>query len=153
MKENNKTILVLGASGLVGRPLFQRLGERAIGTYCKSQVENGIYFDSLKMGLEEILERPQDISHAVITLGESDPQKCPVDPAGTEELNVHSVERIIRVLKRHAIKPIFCSSEYVFDGKDGGYTEKDKPNPIIVYGHQKFAIEKLLEKICKNFVI
>lgn len=152
IRENKKKVLILGASGLVGRPLFRKLGERAIGTYCNKPVEHGIYFDALRMGLEEILERPQDISHAVITLGESDPQKCPVNPSGTEELNVHRVERMIPVLKRYAIKPIFCSSEYVFDGKDGGYTEESKPNPVIVYGHQKLAVEKFLKKTCEDFV-
>ncbi len=153
IRENKKKVLILGASGLVGRPLFRKLGERAIGTYCNKPVEHGIYFDALRMGLEEILERPQDISHAVITLGESDPQKCPVNPAETQELNVHSVERMVRVLKRHTIKPIFCSSEYVFDGKDGLYKEEARPNPIILYGHQKFTVEKFLKKTCKDFVI
>jgi len=151
---NRKKVLLLGASGLIGKPLFRRLGtERAMGIYCKKLVENGVFFDSTRMELEEILKSPQDFSHAVLLLGESDPQKCPNNPETTDDLNVRSMKRLILALERYAIKPIFLSSEYVFDGEKGFYTEDMDTRPIILYGHQKLAIEKFLEKTCKDFVI
>ena len=151
---NRKKVLLLGASGLIGKPLFRRLGtERAMGIYCKKSIENGVFFDSTRMGLEEILKSPQDFSHAVLLLGESDPQKCPNNPETTDDLNVRSMNRLILALERYAIKPIFLSSEYVFDGEKGFYMEDMDTRPIILYGHQKLAIEKFLEEICKDFVI
>ena len=41
----------------------------------------------------------------------------------------------------------------MFDGKKGKYTEKDTPNPINLYGEQKFEIEKYIHKNLVDFSI
>ena len=51
------------------------------------------------------------------------------------------------------IKIIFTSTEFVFDGIKGDYTETDLPNPILVYGEQKLEIEEYIQKIIKDFTI
>jgi len=47
-------------------------------------------------------------------------------------------------LYEFGIFPIFASSDNVFDGSTGDYTETDPPSPIGVYGRQKLEIEKFL---------
>jgi len=43
---------------------------------------------------------------------------------------------------------IQISTDYVFDGKKGSYSEKDQPNPINVYGASKLAGEQLAKIGC-----
>ena len=51
------------------------------------------------------------------------------------------------------IKPVFVSSEWVFDGMKGNYVESDTPNPILTYGQQKVEIEEYLQTRCDRFTI
>lgn len=149
-----KKILLLGGSSYIGRHLLARLSpQKVIATYYKTPIDNGIYFDSVSMSLSEVIEDPQEISHAVILLGESNPETCAADIARSKALNVESIKRIIDYLKEWQIKPIFTSSEFVFDGKKGNYIESDPINPILIYGKQKVEIERYLQKVCDDYAI
>jgi dTDP-4-dehydrorhamnose reductase len=153
MKDKAK-VLILGGSSFVGRHLFRRLGpERAIATYCHTPLEGGVYFDSLTMRLEEIIPDPAGISCAVILLGDTDPDSCCADRKKSRALNVESIKAILDYLKKWRIKPIFTSSEFVFDGKQGNYTEADPAKPILLYGEQKAQIEKYIQDNFCDFVI
>ena len=86
-----KKILILGASSYVGRALFKKLGpENSIGTYNKSKIEHGIYFDSITMNLDEILAKNDNITHAVILLGDTNPITCYSNQNLSNEINVKS---------------------------------------------------------------
>ena len=81
-----------------------------------------------------------------------------VDLSGTEretawKVNVKAVEYLAesaRVLDAHLIH---ISSDYIFDGKRGPYTENDAPNPIGYYGRTKLASENVLRISGTNFTI
>ena len=45
------------------------------------------------------------------------------------------------------------SSDGVFDGIKGDYSEKDKPNPVHRYGFIKYELEKFLIKSKKEYLI
>lgn len=138
----------------MGKYLFKRLGsDCAIATYCSNPIENGVYFNSLSMGLSGIIKDHAEISCAVILLGDTNPETCATDKVKSRALNVDSIKSILRHIKEWNIKPIFISSEFVFDGIKGNYTEADVPNPILTYGRQKFEIEKYLQDNFENFVI
>lgn len=147
-------ILILGGSSYVGRQLFARLGpDRAIATYNSHPMLNGVHFDSLSMRVSDVLERPETISHAVILLGDTDPETCAADPARSDLLNVQSIKRIVDDLLGLQIKPVFTSSEFVFDGGRGNYTETDPVNPILLYGAQKVEIERYIQEACDDYII
>ena len=59
-------------------------------------------------------------------------------------LNVTKTKKIISYFIKKNIYFIFFSTEFVFDGNKGDYTELSKTNPINLYGKQKLMIEKLL---------
>jgi len=147
-------ILILGGSSYVGRHLFARLGpERAIATYNTHPIANGVHFDALSMSFSDVIERPETISHAVILLGDTDPETCAANPERSQVLNVESIKRIIDGLLQLRIKPVFTSSEFVFDGVKGNYVETDSVNPILLYGHQKAEVERYLEEICDDCIV
>ena len=51
------------------------------------------------------------------------------------------------------LKPIFISSDFVFDGKKGSYNEKDKPQPIVHYGSQKLEVENYIQSNFTKYLI
>ncbi len=55
--------------------------------------------------------------------------------------NVTLVENIVGECKRHGSRLIQISSDYVFDGNAGPYTEAATPNPLNYYGKTKLAAE------------
>lgn len=153
MKESKK-VLILGGSSYVGRHLFQRLGpDNAIATYYSNPIENGLYFNSLNMGLADIVRDPQSISVAVILLGDTDPETCAADINKSQAVNVESIKSVLRTLRAWGIKPVFTSSEFVFDGKKGNYRENDCPNPILTYGRQKVEVEEFIKDNFQDYLI
>ena len=48
---------------------------------------------------------------------------------------------------------IHISTDFIFDGKKGDYSETDAPNPLSYYGKTKLLSEKILEKTSINFTI
>ena len=66
--------------------------------------------------------------------------------------------RGVGILAEEALKNdallIHYSTDYVFDGKKGTpYTEKDKTNPLSVYGSSKLHGEEAIQKIDGNYLI
>lgn len=142
MRDN---ILILGASSFVGKILSEQLNEQKI--YCthnKNPIKNGIKFDITRDHISELPVDFNSISHAIILLGDTEPNSCFFDINYSNNLNITSIIRIIDFLKKYQIKIIFFSTEFVYDGKKGDYSEIDLPNPILEYGRQKLVIETYL---------
>jgi dTDP-4-dehydrorhamnose reductase len=60
------------------------------------------------------------------------------------KINVDGVEHLVESAQRYRSKIVHISSDYVFDGTRGPYTENDRPEPINYYGKTKLASENLL---------
>jgi len=149
-----KRILILGATSYIGRHLLNDINSTHVtATYCSAPLPNGVYFDALTMSLDDIIQDAACISSAIILFGNTDPDSCAMDIKRSWALNVESVQKVLKYLKQHNIKPIFLSSEFVFDGRKGNYTEQDTPNPILTYGRQKLLIEQYIQENFKEFII
>lgn len=138
--------LIIGASGFVGARFYATIGPaRAVATYYRNPFAGGVGFDATKDRLADaLLKKDSGVTHAFILHGITNIDACARDPAGTERVNVASIKRVIDDLMEHGVKPVFFSSDAVFDGSRGMWTERDQPNPILTYGRQKVAIEEYL---------
>ena len=147
-------VLLLGGSSFVGRALFDRLGPaRATPTYHRHPVPHGVPFDACTTRVSDAVENPEAYSHAVILLGDTDPESCAADTARSNAVNVEGLIAVIEELVSWQIKPIFLSSEFVFDGAKGNYVETDPVNPILTYGHQKVTVEQYLQERLDDYAI
>jgi len=146
--------LILGASGYVGKRLFSTLGStEAVGTHNSNSVDGSVYFDATCMSLGDIFPDMSQFSHCFIVFAEADIDACKADLDRSLSINVTAMKKIIDELINREIKPIFFSSEYVFDGEKGDYSESDSTTPNTVYGSQKREIEQYLEDNCDDYAV
>jgi len=78
---------------------------------------------------------------------------CEEQPKECWEINVEGTWSLAKASKEVGAKFVYFSSDYVFDGKDGPYTEHDTPNPINVYGKAKLAAEQAIQAELNDFLI
>ncbi|MDC0438368.1 SDR family oxidoreductase [Nitrosopumilus sp.] len=68
-------------------------------------------------------------------------------------VNSQGPKNIAVVCKDNKIRFVHISTDSVFDGKTGNYTEKDTPNPINIYAESKLKGESEISKTSKDYVI
>lgn len=73
-----------------------------------------------------------------------DPNLVFTNPVLSHKLNVEATMNAINEVFSRNAKLFFMSTEFVFDGKEGNYTEADIPNPTTLYGKQKLEVERYL---------
>jgi len=67
--------------------------------------------------------------------------------------NVEGTKNVAKACRDHNARMIFISTDYVFDGIQGSYTEDDDTNPVNYYGVTKLEGERGVAQICSNHVI
>ncbi len=70
--------------------------------------------------------------------------ECETYPEKAEEINVTATRTLTEEAAARGTKMIFFSSDMVFSGQKGNYTEQDMPFPINVYGRTKLRAEKIV---------
>ena len=68
-------------------------------------------------------------------------------------INGEGARNIAVTCKKSDIRLVHISTDGIFDGINGNYTEEDKPNPINVYAKSKVIGEENIMKNCLNHVI
>jgi dTDP-4-dehydrorhamnose reductase len=157
MKKNElvkETILVTGSSGFLGGAIARALRHRykVIGVSRTDNVRNSFQLDLTSQ--DRVYELSKVISPTIIihAAGLKDIQLCEDDPKLAESANIHMVRNISKFFP--ASKIIYMSTDYVFSGDVGMYSEVDIPNPITVYGKTKYQGELVGKEIAgKNFKV
>jgi dTDP-4-dehydrorhamnose reductase len=82
--------------------------------------------------------RPDAIVHTAIR---NDLLQLYADRAGAWEAYVGATRNLVDAANRHGALVVLVSTDWVFDGTQGGATEDTPPNPINLYGFLKAASE------------
>jgi len=140
------TVLLLGASGMLGPAMVQALGPgRSIATHCSRPSESTVFFDARHTTVAQLLAGQDALPQAaVVMLGITAIDACARDPAQTAQTNVHGIIRVIDQLQALGIRVAFISTDGVFGGACAFSREADAPQPILEYGRQKVAVERYL---------
>ena len=136
-------LLITGSSGQLGTALKGMLA-KYYEVICTTRLKNKNNSLNLnitnKIMLKEVLEATKPdliINLAAMT----NVDLCETEPEAAKSINFKGVENICDLFKGRIIQ---ISSDYVFDGKDGPYTENDNTNPISTYGKTKLLAEKVV---------
>jgi len=149
------SFLIVGASGHIGRHLFRLIGpKRVVATFHSTPIQGGLYFDATRMRLAEtVLPGSHRFEAAFLLYGLTRIDDCARAPDATARVNVESMTRAIDDLVGAGVTPIYASSDAVFDGAKGAYTEDEAPKPILTYGKQKAAVESYLRDMPKPWIV
>lgn len=149
--------LITGANGLLGQKIVNQLaGEGKSHVLACSRGENRnpaipaglIDFASLDITDYDAVIRitqhfkPDCIIH---TAAMTNVDACELNPEECKRQNVDATANIIESCRQSGAHLIHLSTDFIFDGKSGPYSETDMPNPLSIYGHAKLDAEKLVQ--------
>jgi dTDP-4-dehydrorhamnose reductase len=151
-------LLVTGVYGSLAHHLLPLASDRweIIGAARQNPVPLGIATEYLDLACPETIQPffEKIIPDACIHLAAmSRPADCHADPEGSHCVNVDASSEIARLCSEKHIPMVFSSTDMVFDGQRGNYTEEDVPTPLNIYGTQKYLAEKVIAAIYPEAVI
>lgn len=142
--------VVFGVNGYIGSYVFQQLEKdkfNVLGTSRRScDNDKIISFDIQKDNLDYLMTKIYDEARiAIICIAESNIDKCYENYDQAYEINVIKTQRLIHELIAVGFRIIYFSSDNVFDGVRGGYTEDSPTSAINKYGSMKVEMECFLQ--------
>lgn len=143
-------VLIFGVSGMLGHKLFQVLGERfdvsgtirsdfasvtRFGIFDRDRVIDGIEVTNIN-AVESVLEkiRPDVVINSVGVI-----KQKPASKNVISTLNINSIfpHRLAELSARLGFRLICISTDCVFKGDRGNYSEADVPDALDLYGQSK----------------
>jgi dTDP-4-dehydrorhamnose reductase len=140
-------VLITGASGLLGinlamqasqqHTVFGTVNSHALSTDAFSVLQTDL---SAPGAVERLLDdaQPDWVIHCAAL---ADVEACESDPLRARQLNSELPEKLARHVARGGARMVHLSTDSVFDGQRGNYSEEDAPNPINVYARTKLEGE------------
>lgn len=148
--------LVIGATGLVGYEFYRQTKELKDWeyTYHNVQIKDLIKLDALNSKELNKLFSKFSPRNVVVPAAMPDVNRCEKEPKLSYTNNVGLLKNVIDAMKKYSGKKIiFFSTDYLFDGKSGPYSEDAEPNPLNVYGRHKLECEKAIISSGLDFLI
>ncbi|RSN77486.1 dTDP-4-dehydrorhamnose reductase [Candidatus Methanodesulfokora washburnensis] len=149
-------ILVTEASGLLGSKLVEILLRKGYAVYAgynenKPKAGLPVKLDVSNEGdVERAFEisRPEVVVHAAAL---TNVDACELNKELAWSINVVGTRNIVKLSKKYSAFLIYISTDYVFKGDKGMYSESDPTEPVNYYGYTKLKGEeevRLLEEHC-----
>lgn len=152
-------ILVTGGSGFLGWNLCRDSGRRheVLGSYhlhpftlnnCSSFKLDLTVSEEIRRCIEQT--KPDLIIH---TAAITNPDQCEKNRELAAKVNVDATRVIAKFAQEFSVRLIYLSTDSVFDGEKGFYSEDDMPNPANYYGETKWKGEIAVREFLPDCVI
>jgi dTDP-4-dehydrorhamnose reductase len=141
-------LLISGASGLLGLNVaLEACGEHEVYGVFHHRRLHQAPFNVLQCDLSDdgarrqLLEQttPDWVIHCAAL---ADLEACESDPLLAKKLNSDLPAKLAEDVSKGGARLLHVSTDAVFDGKHGDYTEDDEPHPLSVYAQTKLAGEQ-----------
>ena len=156
-------ILITGANGLLGQTIVKQLLEKNYNVIATGRGNDridvsteGYLYKELEItdgpAIEQFIreQRPQIIVHAAAM---TQVDECESNKQDCYNINVTATRFIIDAAKTVGSRFIFVSTDFVFDGISGPYSEDDECGPVNYYGSTKMVAEKAVMESDLNYAI
>jgi len=159
MEEQN-TILITGASGFLGWNTAYYLSAkfRVVGTVHTNVPGAFVPWEVVVADITKENEvvalvkrvRPKLILHAAAL---TKPDVCEKEPAMAEAVNVHGTAALAKAADLCKCCLVYISTDLVFDGAAGMYSETDTTSPSLFYAKTKLMGEYAVKKYCQDYMV
>ncbi len=146
-----RRILICGSNGLLGQRLALLLSSQTDYEVLNTSRNRSFVFDDRLFDYTQLdVTHKGDVKslissfHPTVIINAAaatDVDWCELHREDAWKTNVVGVENLIEAARKVGARLIHVSTDYVFDGNHGPYSEEDKPNPISYYGKAKLASE------------
>ncbi|AMM51610.1 dTDP-4-dehydrorhamnose reductase [Rufibacter sp. DG15C] len=159
-----KTILITGSNGLLGQKLVDLLHtEASVKIIASSRGQNKlaeiypqVAFVAMDVTnaeqVEEVISDTQP-THIIHTAAMTNVDDCESQRDECWKQNVDAVENLVKASERHGVHLIHVSTDFIFDGENGPYSEEAEGNPVNFYGETKLAAEELVKQAACKWAI
>ncbi len=146
-------VLVVGATGFLGSYVLDRCTLTAGVTAAGTSTNNP------GMLLLDMM-RPDTIAKAVSSFkpdcvincaAMTNVDECEKKPALAMQINAEGPKKLAQACR--GARLVHVSTDAVFDGQAGGYSEESEPNPINTYARSKLEGDKLISSVVNDYVI
>lgn len=142
-------VWITGAGGLIGSWLMKthpadRLGGVAVG-WTRALLD---LTDFAAVRERFAVDRPAAVIHAAAL---SKSPACQADPVRARRDNVEVTRHLAELAAE--VPFVFYSTDLVFDGRRGRYTERDAVNPLSVYAETKVEAERIVLQHPRGLVL
>jgi dTDP-4-dehydrorhamnose reductase len=141
-------IFIAGASGLIGghcRSVFEDAGHEVVGSHFSFPTPHTVAYNTLEPthfeNFDLVKFRPDVIVHCGAL---THVDYCETHPDESFRKTVTSTLNLLETATALKAKFVYISTDYVFNGKDGPYTEEAQCHPLSVYARHKHEAEKLV---------
>ncbi len=151
-------VFIAGASGLVGsncKKHFTEQGWEVVGSYFSYKVPDTVYYNTLEPDDTNNFDIASFAPDVIVHCGAlTHVDKCEQEPELSYTQTVQSTINLVAVAKKCNARFVYISTDYVFDGTDGPYTEDAQVNPLSVYGKHKLEAEQhAINEIANTLVL
>ena len=149
-----KRVLIIGSNGMLGQSLVSLLSqidnyELFLASFESDSFFNEIPYSQIDIGKKrEVKELLLSFypDYVINLAAYTNVDKCETEKEECWNINVNAIEYLAKYCVPTNSHLIHISTDYVFDGKNGPYTENDLPNPISYYGRSKLAGENIIKR-------
>lgn len=149
-------VLITGANGLLGQHLTKLLLDKNYQVVATSRGESRLPFEPSgnyayhSMDIANAFdtyavmnrEKPDVVVHAAAM---TNVDECELQPEQCDRINVQGTAQILTDAETFSSHFIFISTDFVFDGEQGNYSEEDDTLPISLYGFTKLQAESMVQ--------
>lgn len=156
-------VLLTGANGLLGQAVISIFSRESDFDVIATSIEPELYveagnyrYEQLDVTVKESVKKAVKKHNPDVIVNcaaFTDVDKCETERELCWKLNVDAVKNLIISSRISDSKVIHISTDYIFDGKNGPYTEDSTPNPVSFYGRSKLASENALTTSGIDYVI
>jgi len=152
---STKTILVIGQGFLGNQIIIEALdlGLDVIGTHHSKINNQTLNLDVTSLENAETLVKKINPNYIINCAARGDVEFLQKHKEAAMTVNATGSLNVAKICRENDIRLIHISTDAVFDGKNGCYSEDDLPNPVNVYAQSKLEGEINVAKTLKDYVI
>lgn len=149
-------LLITGSNGLLGQKIVDQCLAKHIAFLATSSGANRNSkcpeqaYEELdvtdEQNIEEVL-KGYNPSHVIHTAAMTNVDQCELHPEACDLINRQAVQMLAKCCQKLGIHFQMLSTDFVFDGLAGPYTESDQPNPLSVYARSKTEGENIVQQL------